>query len=64
VYEVSKWAPEAATADLGNAFKRFFCGQNEHPTFHKKGINDSFRIDGSVIKLQEKTLRLPKGLKI
>jgi len=64
VFEVSKWAAEAAIADLGSAFKKFFSKQNEHPKFHKKGIKDSFRIDGSVIKVLGKTLFLPKGLKI
>ena len=62
VYEVSKWACEAAIADLSSAFKRFFTKQNEHPTFHKKGIHDSFRIDGSVIKFDGNMLYLPKGL--
>jgi putative transposase len=64
VYEVSKWAPEAAIADLGGAFKKMFDGQNAHPTFHKKGVKDSFRIDGSVIKCDGNTLCLPKGLNI
>ena len=62
VYEVSKWACEAAIADLGDAFNRFFSKQNERPTFHKKGIRDSFRIDGSVVKIDGHVLRLPKGL--
>jgi putative transposase len=62
VYEVSKWACEAAIADLNNAFKKFYTKQNAHPTFHKKGIRDSFRIDGSVIKVCGNMLYLPKGL--
>jgi len=62
VYEVSKWACEAAISDLDGAFKRFFNKQNEHPAFHKKGIHDSFRIDGSVIRLDGHKLYLPKGL--
>jgi len=64
VYEVSKWAAEAAIADLDSAFKKFFSKQNDRPKFHKKGIKDSFRIDGSVVKMQGKILCLPKGLKI
>ena len=62
VYEVSKWACEAAIADLGNAFNRFFSKQNERPRFHKKGVRDSFRIDGSVIKIYGSMIYLPKGL--
>ena len=60
--EVSKWACEAAIADLGDAFNRFFTKQNERPPFRKKGIRDSFRIDGSVVKLVGNKLYLPKGL--
>jgi len=62
VYDVSKWATEAAIADLASAFKKLYSKQNAHPTFHKKGIRDSFRIDGSVIKICGNTLYLPKGL--
>jgi putative transposase len=62
--EVSKWAGEEAIRDLGDAFKRFFKKQNDHPTFRKKGVNDSFRITGSVIKVEGKLLKLPKGLHI
>ena len=62
VYEVSKWACEAAIADLDAAFKKFFSQRNARPTFHKKGVHDSFRIDGSVVKVDGNTLCLPKGL--
>lgn len=62
VYEVSKWVCEAAIADLDGAFKKFFSKQNDRPRFHKKGIRDSFRIDGSVIKVDSNMLYLPKGL--
>jgi putative transposase len=64
IYEVSKWAPEAAIADLGNAFTKFFNKEAEHPAFHKKGIRDSFRIDGSVIKVDGMYLCLPKGMRL
>jgi putative transposase len=62
ICEVSKWAPEAAIADLNGAFKKFFAKHNDRPTFHKKGIRDSFRIDGSVVKINGNMLYLPKGL--
>jgi len=64
MYEVSKWAVEAAIADLGAAFRNFFDQNAEHPKFHKKGIKDSFRIDGSVFKVKGKMLLLPKKLGI
>ena len=62
VYEVSKWACEAAIADLNSAFTKMYRGQNEHPKFHKRGVHDSFRIDGSVVKINGEMLSLPKGL--
>jgi len=61
-YEYSKWIGEAAIQDLAKGFKSFFRGNARHPRFHKKGIHDSFRIDGSVVKLDGKYLKLPKGL--
>ena len=62
MYEYSKWIGEAAIQDLANGFKSFFRGNTRHPKFHKKGVRDSFRIDGSVVKVDGKYLRLPKGL--
>jgi putative transposase len=62
MYGVSKWAVEAAINDLDRAFKNFYRKNAEHPRFHKKGIRDSFRIDGSVIKINGCYLSLPKGL--
>jgi putative transposase len=64
VYEVSKWVTEAAISDLDKAFKKMYKNQNKHPKFHKKGVNDSFRIDGSAIKFKGKQLCLPKKLNI
>jgi putative transposase len=64
VYEVSKWCQEAALQDLSKGFDKFFKKQNHHPKFHKKGVKDSFRIDGSVVKVDDKTLHLPKKLSL
>ena len=58
----SKWVSEAAIKDMSDAYIRFFKKQNKHPRFHKKGIHDSFRIDGSVVKLDGRYLHLPKKL--
>ena len=62
MYEYSKWIGEAAIQDLANGFKSFFRGNTRHPRFHKKGVHDSFRIDGSAVKVDGRYLRLPKGL--
>ena len=64
VYEVSKWAMEAAIKDLETGFLSFYRKTTNHPRFHKKGVRDSFRIDGSVIKVDGETLTLPKGLSL
>ena len=61
-YSYSKWIYEAAIQDLASGFDRFFKGQCGHPKFHKRGTRESFRIDGSVVKLDGKSLRLPKGI--
>lgn len=59
---VSKWVPEAAIKDLDTAFRNMYRHTAKHPRFHKKGVRDSFRIDGSVIAVSGKKLKLPKGL--
>jgi len=64
VYDVSKWGLEAAIKDLDTAFKNFYAKRAKYPRFHKKGVKDSFRIDGSVIGIQNGFLLLPKGLKL
>jgi len=48
-YEVSKSAPQFALRHLAEAFKRFFkMPETGFPNFKKKGIRDSFTVDGSV----------------
>lgn len=61
-YEYSKWIGESALQDLSKGFKAFFRGNARHPRFHKKGVHESFRIDGSVVSVEGKHLKLPKGL--
>jgi len=59
--EVSKWAPQKAIQDLGDAFKRFFQGKARYPKFKKKGRSkDSFYVAGDHAKVEGKRLRLPK----
>jgi len=60
VREVSKWAPQKAIQDLGEAFKRFFQKKAKYPRFKKKGKSkDSFYVGGDHIKLTGKYLKLP-----
>jgi putative transposase len=64
MYEVSKCAPQEALCDLDRAFKNFFReikkGKNTgFPKFKKKGVNDSFRLTGS-IHVFDKSVQLPR----
>lgn len=64
VYEVIKWCQEASIQNLARGFDLFFKKQSHHPKFHKKGVKDSFRIDGSVVSVDGTTLHLPKKLSL
>ena len=57
--EVSKCAPQQAIMQLGAAFKNFFEGRAERPSFHKKGVHDSFTLDNEQFDTEGKRLRLP-----
>ncbi len=64
---VPKAAPQQAIKDLGNAFQRFFSGQNGYPTFKKKYRHDSCRVDNGprskgadAISVKGKRIRIPK----
>ena len=48
-YEVSKTAPQYALRHLSNAWKRCFTKVSAQPKFKKKGRDDSFTLDGSII---------------
>lgn len=45
VVEVPKAVPQQAIKNLGQAFQSFFRGKGRYPTFHKRGRNDSARMD-------------------
>lgn len=64
IAECSKWVPEAAIKDLQTGFTNLFRHRGNHPKLHHKGRNDSFRIDGSVVRIDGKTVRLPKRLTV
>lgn len=62
--DVSKYSPQQAIQNLGNAFKRFFKNESEYPKFKKKGIGDSFYLGNDVISVSQRNgksyLHLPK----
>jgi len=59
MYEVTKCAPQEAVRDLGRAFTNFFAGRAGFPKFHKKGINDAFRISSGFFAVKDKVLKVP-----
>jgi putative transposase len=59
-YEVSKCAPQQALRDLERAFKNFFTVQGRgFPRFKKKGINDSFYLEGN-LQIKGNQIKLPR----
>jgi len=68
MYECSKCAPHEALRNLDRAFKNFYRGLKEgkhigFPKFKSKGMNDSFRLNGT-IRFEGRKLRLPRIGKI
>ncbi|MHA1613511.1 MAG: RNA-guided endonuclease InsQ/TnpB family protein [Candidatus Thorarchaeota archaeon] len=68
MYECSKCAPQEALRDLGRAFKNFHRGLKEgkhigFPRFKSKGVNDSFRLTGT-IRFEGRQIQLPRLGKI
>ncbi|MHA1917016.1 MAG: RNA-guided endonuclease InsQ/TnpB family protein [Candidatus Ranarchaeia archaeon] len=65
MYQVSKCAPQEALRDLQQAFQNFFDGLKGKrpamgfPKFRKKGVNDSFRLTGT-IKVVGRSIQLPR----
>ncbi|MBA3922652.1 MAG: IS200/IS605 family element transposase accessory protein TnpB [Nostocaceae cyanobacterium] len=64
-YEVSKTSPQYALKYLSSAFSDFFRKKTVNgrvvgfPKFKKKGINDSFTLEG-IIKIEHRAIQLPK----
>ena len=48
IYETSKCCGQESLRDLEGAFKKFFKNTGGYPKFHKKGVNDSFRLTGAI----------------
>ena len=57
--EVFSGAGFKAIMNLGGAYNAFFRGFRSHPTFHKKGLRDSFYISNDKAKLYGSKIRLP-----
>ena len=59
MYEVSKSAPQFALKAVEGAYKRFFNKEASFPRFKKKGIKDSFTVDGTII-INKDSVQLPR----
>ena len=57
--EVTKCAPQQAIKNLGKAFSNFFSNNAERPTFHRKGVKDSFAISNDQFALDGTRIRIP-----
>lgn len=60
MYEVTKYAIQQPFIHLQTAFNRFFQGSYRYPQFKKKGHHDSFYIGNDHIKIDGKSIKLPK----
>ncbi|AUW94971.1 hypothetical protein BXT84_14255 [Sulfobacillus thermotolerans] len=58
--EVTKNAPQMAIMHLGQAFKNFFAGIAEYPTFKKKGRHDSFTLTNDPFTVKGQKVHIPK----
>ena len=57
--EVYNGSARKALLNLGGAFKAFFQGFRSHPTFHRKGLKDSFYVSNDKARLYGSKIRLP-----
>ena len=58
--EVTKNAPQMAIIYLGQAFKNFFAGIAEYPTFKKKGRHESFTLTNDQFTVKGQKVHIPK----
>jgi putative transposase len=68
MHEVSKCAPQEALRDLHRAFQNFYRGRKKgkrigFPKFKRKGVRDSFRLNGT-IHFEGRKIQLPRIGKI
>lgn len=57
--EVTKNAPQMAMIQLGEAFKHFFAGRSQYPTFRKKGVHDRFSLTNDQFHIDDSRIRIP-----
>ena len=57
--EVTKNAPQMAIIQLGAAFKNFFAGRAQYPTFRKKGLHDRFSLTNDQFSIDNSRIRIP-----
>jgi putative transposase len=57
--EVTKCAPQLAIMQLGVAFRNFFAGRAQYPTFRKKGVHDRFSISNDQFDVEGSRIRIP-----
>jgi putative transposase len=57
---VTKNAPQMAIMHLGQAFKNFFAGIAEYPTFKTKGRHDSFTLTNDPFTINGQNVHIPK----
>ena len=57
--EVYNGSARKALLNLGGAFRAFFQGFRSHPTFHRKGLKDSFYVSNDKARLYGSKIRLP-----
>lgn len=58
--ESTKCAPQEAIIALGVAFKNFFAGRADRPSFKKKGVaRESFRLSSGQFRINGKQIRVP-----
>jgi putative transposase len=58
--DVTKNAVQMAIIHLGQAFKHFFAGIAEYPTFKKKGRHDSFTLTNDQFAIKGRKVHIPK----
>ena len=58
--EVTKNAPQMAIIQLGAAFKNFFAGRANYPTFRRKGRDDRFTLSNDQFSVDAARIRIPK----
>ena len=57
---MTKNAPQMAVIHLGQAFKNFFAGSAEYPTFKKKGRHDRFTLTNDQFAIKGRKVHIPK----